>query len=46
MTVKQIQKLKTPRFIQQIESTLKPLQFLDSCAKNYGDIFLLTPLAI
>lgn len=39
MTTKQIQKLKTPKFIQQIESTLKPLDFLDRCAKNYGDIF-------
>lgn len=39
MTVKRIEKLKTPKFIQQIESTLKPLDFLDRCAKNYGDIF-------
>ncbi|RUT02199.1 cytochrome P450 [Dulcicalothrix desertica PCC 7102] len=39
MTNKQIQKLKAPKFIQQIESTLKPLEFLDRCAKNYGDIF-------
>ncbi|BAY14071.1 cytochrome P450 [Calothrix sp. NIES-2098] len=39
MTIKQIEKLKTPKFIQQIESTLKPLDFLERCAKNYGDIF-------
>lgn len=39
MTNKQIQKLKAPKLIQQIESTLKPLEFLDRCAKNYGDIF-------
>ncbi|RUT04415.1 cytochrome P450 [Dulcicalothrix desertica PCC 7102] len=39
MTTKQIQKLKSPKFIQQIESTLKPLEFLDRCAKDYGDIF-------
>jgi cytochrome P450 len=39
MTVKQIDKLKTPKFIQQIQSTLKPLEFLDRCAKNYGDLF-------
>lgn len=46
MTIKQIEKLKTPKFIQQIESTLKPLEFLDRCAKNYGDLFLLILLAI
>lgn len=40
MTNKQIQKLKTPKLIQQIESTLQPLEFLDRCVKNYGDIFL------
>lgn len=40
MTTKQIQKLKTPKLIQQVESTLKPLEFLDRCAKNYGDIFI------
>ncbi|MEH2422564.1 MAG: cytochrome P450 [Nostoc sp.] len=39
MTIKQIEKLKTPKFIQQIESTLKPLEFLDRCAKNYGELF-------
>lgn len=39
MTIKQIEKVKTPKFIQQIESTLKPLEYLDRCAKNYGDIF-------
>lgn len=38
MTVKQIDKLKTPRFMQQIESTLEPLEFLDRCAKNYDDL--------
>jgi cytochrome P450 family 110 len=40
MTTKQIEKLKTPKFLQAIESALKPLEFLDSCAENYGDIFL------
>ncbi|MBD2436920.1 cytochrome P450 [Nostoc sp. FACHB-110] len=40
MTIKQIEKLTTPKFIQQIESILKPLEFLDRCAKDYGDIFL------
>ena len=39
MTIKQIEKLKTPKFIQQIESTLKPLEFLERCAKNYGELF-------
>lgn len=39
MTIKQIEKLKTPKFIQQIHSTLKPLDFLDRCSKNYGDLF-------
>lgn len=39
MTNKQIEKLKTPRFIQQIQSTLKPFEFLDRCAENYGDLF-------
>jgi cytochrome P450 family 110 len=39
MIDKQIQKLKAPKFIQQIKSTLKPLEFLERCAKNYGDIF-------
>lgn len=39
MTVKQIDKLKTPRFIQQIESTLKPIKFLERCAKDYGELF-------
>ena len=39
MTIKQIDKLKTPKFIQQIQSTLKPLEFLDYCAQNYGELF-------
>lgn len=39
MTTKQVEKLKTPRIIQQIQSTLKPFEFLDRCAKNYGDLF-------
>lgn len=39
MTIKQIDKLKTPKLIQQIHSTLKPLEFLDDCAKNHGDLF-------
>lgn len=39
MAIKPIDKLKTPKFIQQIQSTLKPLEFLDDCAKNYGDLF-------
>jgi cytochrome P450 family 110 len=39
MAVKQINKLKSPKFIQQIHSTLKPMDFLDNCAKNYGDLF-------
>lgn len=39
MTIKQIAKLKTPKFIQQIESTLKPLEFLERCAENYGELF-------
>jgi cytochrome P450 family 110 len=39
MTVKQIEKLKSPKFIQQIQSTLKPMEFLDRCAKNYGELF-------
>ncbi|MGL4617631.1 MAG: cytochrome P450 [Chroococcidiopsis sp.] len=39
MTVKQIEKLKSPKFIQQIQSTLKPFEFLDRCVKNHGDIF-------
>lgn len=39
MTIKQIEKLKTPKLIQQIESTLKPLEFLERCAKNCGDLF-------
>ncbi len=43
MTVKQIDRLKTPRFMQQIESTLEPLEFLDRCAKNYGDLFFSNP---
>ncbi|NES69069.1 MAG: cytochrome P450 [Okeania sp. SIO2D1] len=37
--MKQIDKLKTPKFIQQIQSTLKPLEFLDNCAQNYGELF-------
>ncbi len=41
MTIKQIEKLKTPKIIQQIESTLKPLEFLERCAKNCGDIFFI-----
>lgn len=45
MTIKQIEKLKTPKIIQQIESFLKPLEFLDNCAKNYGDIFFTNNLA-
>ena len=36
--MKQINKLKTPKIIQQIQSTLKPLEFLDHCAKNYGEL--------
>ncbi|MBR8832517.1 MAG: cytochrome P450 [Stigonema ocellatum SAG 48.90 = DSM 106950] len=43
MKIKQIEKLKTPKFIQQIESTLKPLEFLERCAKNYGDLFFTNP---
>ena len=39
MTTKQIDKLKTPKIIQQIQSTLNPLEFLDNCAKNHGDLF-------
>ncbi|MBE9224142.1 cytochrome P450 [Phormidium sp. LEGE 05292] len=39
MTIKQIPKVKIPKFIQQIESTLKPLEFLERCAKNYGELF-------
>ncbi|MGL5874002.1 MAG: cytochrome P450 [Xenococcaceae cyanobacterium] len=39
MTIKQISKLKTPKFIQQMQFTLKPLEFLDNCAKNYGELF-------
>ena len=39
MTIKQIDKVKTSKFIQQIQSTFKPLEFLDDCAKNYGDIY-------
>ncbi|MDF5711996.1 MAG: cytochrome P450 [Nostoc sp. S4] len=39
MPIKQIEKLKTPKFLQQIESTLKPLDFLERCAKNYGELF-------
>ena len=39
MTTQQIPKVKTSKFIQQIESTLNPLEFLDRCAKDYGDIF-------
>lgn len=37
--MKQIDKIKTPKLLQQIQSTLKPLGFLDDCKKNYGDIF-------
>ncbi|KAF3890124.1 MULTISPECIES: cytochrome P450 [Nostocales] len=40
---KQIEKIKTPKLIQQIESTLKPLEFLERCAKNYGDLFFTNP---
>lgn len=39
MATKQINKLKTPKLIQQIKSTLKPLDFLIDCAKNHGDLF-------
>ncbi|MEM8718428.1 MAG: cytochrome P450 [Cyanobacteria bacterium P01_G01_bin.39] len=39
MTIKQIDKLKTPKFIQQIHSTIKPLEFLEHCDKNYGELF-------
>ena len=39
MAIKQIDKLKTPKLIQQIQSTLKPLEFLDDCAKNHGDLY-------
>ncbi len=39
MTTKQIDKLKTPKIIQQIQSNLNPLEFLDNCAKNHGDLF-------
>lgn len=39
MAIKQIEKLNTPKLIQQIQSTLKPLEFLDNCAKNHGDLF-------
>ena len=39
MTIKQIDKLKTPKFIQQIQSTLNPLEFLEHCAQNYGELF-------
>ena len=45
MTVKQIDRVKTPRFIQPIESTLKPLEFLDRCAKNYGELFFINPFS-
>lgn len=40
MQVKQIEKLKIPKIIQQLESILKPLEFLERCAKNHGDIFI------
>lgn len=40
MTIKQIEKVKTPKFLQQIESTFKPLEFFERHAKDYGDIFL------
>ena len=39
MTIKQIDKLKTPKLIQQIQSTLNPLEFLEHCAQNYGELF-------
>ncbi|MBV9390101.1 MAG: cytochrome P450 [Chroococcidiopsidaceae cyanobacterium CP_BM_ER_R8_30] len=39
MTIKQIGKVKTPKFIQTIESILKPLEFFDGCAKTYGELF-------
>ncbi len=39
MTVKQIDKVKTPKFIQQIESTLKPMEFLERCVQDYGELF-------
>ncbi|MDF5734010.1 MAG: cytochrome P450 [Rhizonema sp. PD38] len=42
MTVKQIEKIKTPQLIQQIEFTLRPLEFFERCAQNYGDIFFTT----
>ena len=39
MTIQEIEQLETPKFIQQIQSNLKPLEFLDHCAKNYGELF-------
>lgn len=39
MTIKQIEQVKTPKFIQTIESILKPLEFLERCAKTYGELF-------
>lgn len=39
MTIKPIDKVKAPPFIQQIQSTLNPLSFLDRCAQNHGDLF-------
>ncbi|MFN6568179.1 cytochrome P450 [Dendronalium sp. ChiSLP03b] len=43
MKIRQIDKIKTPRFIQQIESILNPLEFLERSAKDYGDIFFTNP---
>lgn len=40
MTKKQVEKVKNPKFLQQIETIFYPLEFLDRCAKEYGDIFL------
>lgn len=43
MVIKQIEKVRTPKLLQQIESALRPLEFLERCAKNYGDIFFINP---
>lgn len=40
MANKQIEKVKNPKFLQQIETIFYPLEFLERCAKQYGDIFL------
>ena len=39
METKQIDKVKAPKAIQQVQFTLNPLEFLDHCAQNYGDLF-------